>query len=182
MIEAEKHAILGEGPRDLDVYELTLRGIARKHQFNPESARAGRADLEEAIRRDPNYAPAWAYLAWINLIDTLLQFTGEWTFSRLAELIGQFNRAIELDASLPAPYQGLSQALIYADDVRGSLAAARRAVELAPSDADGLLFLANALVRVGKNRRGLGVGREGHGTQYFSAALLPLVLRHGPLG
>ncbi len=150
MIEAEKHAILGEGPRDLDVYELTLRGIARKHQFNPKSARAGRADLEEAIRRDPNYAPAWAYLAWINLIDTLLQFTGEWTFSRLAELIGQFNRAIELDASLPAPYQGLSQALIYADDVKGSLAAARRAVELAPSDADGLLFLANALFESGK--------------------------------
>ena len=117
MIEVEKHAILGAGPRDLDVYELTLRGIARKHQFNPESARAGRADLEEAIRRDPNYAPAWAYLAWINMIDTLLQFTGEWTFARLGEVIGQFNRAIELDPNLPAPYQGLSQALIYTDDI-----------------------------------------------------------------
>ena len=48
--EAEKHAVLGAGPRDLDVYELTLRGIARKHQFSPEATRAGRADLEEAIR------------------------------------------------------------------------------------------------------------------------------------
>ncbi|MGA7456412.1 MAG: winged helix-turn-helix domain-containing protein [Methyloceanibacter sp.] len=74
MREVEKHAILGAGPRDLDVYELTLRGIARKHQFSPEATRAARADLEEAIRRDPNYAPAWAYLAWTNLIDMLLQY------------------------------------------------------------------------------------------------------------
>jgi hypothetical protein len=56
--ETEKHAILGAPPRNLDVYALTLRGIAQKHQFNPEATRAGREDLEEAIRRDPNYAPA----------------------------------------------------------------------------------------------------------------------------
>lgn len=150
MREAEKHAILGVGPRDLDVYELTLRGIARKHQFSPEATRAARADLEEAIRRDPNYAPARAYLAWINLIDMVLQFTGEWQFSQLGDVIGQFNRAIEIDPNFPAPYQGLSQALIYADDVAQSLAVARRAVELGPSDADGLLFLANALFESGE--------------------------------
>ena len=80
----------------------------------------------------------------------LLQFTGEWQFSRLGEAIGQFNRAIELDPNFPAPYQGLSQALIYADDVPQSLAVARRAVELGPSDADGLLFLANALFKSGE--------------------------------
>ena len=34
---------------------LTLRGLARKHQFNPGATRAARADLKEAIRRDPNY-------------------------------------------------------------------------------------------------------------------------------
>lgn len=150
MREAEKHAALAAGPRDLDVYELVLRGMARKHQFSPDGTRTGRADLKEAIRRDPNFAPAWAYLAWINLIDMLVQLTGEWQFSQLGEVIGQFNRAIELDPTLPAPYQGLSQALIFVDQVPQSLAAARRAVELGPSDADGLLFLANALFESGQ--------------------------------
>jgi tetratricopeptide (TPR) repeat protein len=148
--EAEKHAILGTSPRDLDVYQLTLRGLARKHQFSPEATRAGRADIEEAIRRDPSYAPAHAYLAWLNLIDMVLQLTGEQHFSRLGDVIGEFQRAIELDPSLPAPYQGLSQGLIYADDVLQSLAVARRAVELGPSDADGLIFLANALFESGE--------------------------------
>jgi TolB-like protein len=150
MREAEKHAILGAGPRDLDVYQLTLRGIARKHQFSPEGTRAGRADLEEAIQRDPNYAPAWAYLAWIDLIDMLLHLTGERHFSQLGDVIRKFNRAIELDPTFPAPYQGLSQALIFTDDIPQSLAVARRAVELGPSDADGLLFLANALFEAGE--------------------------------
>ena len=148
--EVEKHAILGAPPRDLDVFELTLRGIARKHQFSGEATRAGRADLEEAIRRDPNYAPAHAYLAWLNLIDILLGLTGEWGPSRLGEVIGQFNRAIELDSSLSSAHQGLSQALIHAGDLGQAVAVGRRGVELGPSDADALLFLAVALFESGE--------------------------------
>jgi hypothetical protein len=44
----------------LEVYELTLRGVSHKHEFTAEATRKGRADLQEALRRDPNYAPAWA--------------------------------------------------------------------------------------------------------------------------
>ena len=145
----EKQAILGAPPRDLDVYELTLRGIARKHLFSGEATRAGRADLEEAIRRDPNYAPAYAYLGWLNLIDLLLGLTGEWGPSRLGEVIGQFNRAIELDSSLSSAHQGLSQALIHAGDIERAVAVGRRGVELGPSDADALLLLAVVLFESG---------------------------------
>ena len=150
MKETEKRAILGRAPQNFDVYELTLRGIARKHQFSAEAYDAGRQDLNEALRRDPNYAPAWAYLAWLNLIDTLLQFTGEWQFSRLGEIIGQFSRAVELDPNLPCAYQGLSQALIFTGDTAQAVRLGRRAVELAPSDADGLLFLGVALFEDGE--------------------------------
>jgi TolB-like protein/Tfp pilus assembly protein PilF len=148
--EVEKHAILGAPPRDLDVYELTLRGIARKHQFNGEATRAGRADLEEAIRRDPNYGPAHAYLAWLNLIDILLGLTGEWSPSRFGEVIGQFSRAVELDPGFSSAYQGLSQALTYAGDLEQAVAVGRRGVELGPSDADALLFFAVALFEAGE--------------------------------
>jgi TolB-like protein/tetratricopeptide (TPR) repeat protein len=148
--EVEKHAILGAPPRDLDVYELTLRGIARKHQFNSEATRAGRADLVEALRHDPDYAPAHAYLAWLNLIDLLMGLTGEWNPSRLGEVIGQFSRAIELDPNLSTAHQGLSQALIPAGDLEQAVALARRGLELGPSDADALLFLAVALFESGE--------------------------------
>ena len=61
-------------------------------------------------------------------------FAREWHFSQLGDVIAQFHRAIELDPNFPAPYQGLSQALTYADDIAQSLALARRAVELGPSE------------------------------------------------
>jgi TolB-like protein len=148
--EVEKHAILGAPPRDLDVYELTLRGIARKHQFNPEATRGGRADLEEALRRDPNYATAHAYLAWLNLIDIMMGLTGGLGPSQLGEVIGQFNRAIALDPSLSTAHQGLSQALILAGELGQAVLVARRGVELGPSDADAILFLAVALFEAGE--------------------------------
>jgi TolB-like protein len=148
--EVEKQAILGAPPRDLDVFELTLRGTARKHQFKPDAVREGRADLEAALRLDPNYAPAHAYLAWLNLIDLLLGLTGEWSSSRLCEVINQFARAIELDSNLSTAHQGLSQALISAGELGQAVTMARRGVELGPSDADALLFLAVALFESGE--------------------------------
>ena len=149
MRETEKHAILSHPPRDLDVQELTLLGLALKHQFNAEATREGRRALEEAIARDPRYAPAWAYLAWLNITDILNQFTGEWDMSRLDEVITQFNRAIELDPSLPVAYQGLSRTVIFKGDVDEALRLIRRALELGPGDADNLLFLGTVLHQKG---------------------------------
>jgi TolB-like protein len=150
MRETEKRAILARAPRDLDVFELTLRGIARKHLFTPEALRAGREDLEEALRRDPGYAPAWAYLGWLNLIDIWMQLTGERHPSHLNDVITQFNRAIELEPYLPTAYAALSQAVVMTGDLDQALTLARRSVELGPSDADNLLFLAVTLYERGE--------------------------------
>ena len=148
MREAEKQAILGRAPQDLGVYELTLRG-ASKHQFNQEDMRAARRDLEEAIRRDPNYAFAWAHLGWVNLTDIWMQLTGDWHLSRIDDVISQFRRAIELDSNLAKAYQGLGQAMKTKGDLAQALILSRRAVELGPSDPDNLLWHAIALFEVG---------------------------------
>jgi len=148
--ETEKHAILRRQPRDLDVYELTLRGLALKHQFNADATLEGRRGLEEALARDPSYAPALLNLAWLNVTDILNQFTGEWGMSRLDEVIAQFNRAIELDPNLPNAYQGLSRAMTVKGDLEEAHQLIRRALELGPSDADNLLFLGTVLVQRGE--------------------------------
>ena len=147
--ETEKHAILRRSPKDLDVYELTLRGVALKHQFTTEATRSGRSGLEEAMKRDPNYAPAWLNYAWLNLVDILNQFTGEWSLGQLDDVIAQFNRAIELDPTLPNAYQGLSRAVIFKGDTDQALRLIRRALELGPSDADNLLFFATTVMQSG---------------------------------
>jgi TolB-like protein/DNA-binding winged helix-turn-helix (wHTH) protein/Tfp pilus assembly protein PilF len=149
MRETEKHAILAHAPHDLDVREMTLLGLALKHQFNADATREGRRLLEGAIARDPHYAPAWAYLGWLNVTDILNQFSGEWGMSRLDEVITEFNRAIELDPYLPVAYQGLSRAVTFKGDLDQALRLIRIAIELGPGDADNLLFLATVLHQKG---------------------------------
>ncbi len=145
----EMRSALARPPRDLETYELVLRGIALKHQFNRQATTEGRALLTEAVRRDPVYAPAWLYLAYLNAVDCVLQLTGDWTLARSNEAVAQFERAIQLDPMLPAAYQGLSFLFRYKGDMERSLTLIRRAVELGPSDADNLLFLGAALLSNG---------------------------------
>lgn len=144
MREAEKQEVLGRPPRDLGVYELTLRAAA-KHRISTEATRAAREDVEEAVRRDPNYAPALTYLAWINMVDLWSHLTGEWGLSRIDEVVDQFSRAIQLDPTLAKAYVGLSQASLTRGDLAQALSASHRAMELAPSDPDSLVFHAVAL-------------------------------------
>ena len=137
----EERSALARPPRDLETYELVLRGIALKHQFNRKATTEARALLTEAVRRDPDYAPAWLYLAYVNAIDCVLQLTGDWTLARSDEVVAQFERAIQLDPALPTAYQGLSYLCRFTGDMERSLTLIRRAVELGPSDADVLLSL-----------------------------------------
>ena len=145
---AERQGVLGRAPQDLGVYELTLRGIS-KYQFNPEAIQAARQDLQEALRQDPDYAPAWTHLAWFNLIDLWLGLTGEWHVSRIDEVVAQFSRAIELDPQIPKAYLGLGQAMRTKGDLAQALSLSRHALELAPSEPDNLVFLAVTLFETG---------------------------------
>jgi len=139
--ETERQAVLGRAPQDLGVYELTLC----KHEFTREATRAARENLEEAIRRDRNYATAWSRLAWINLTDVWMQLTHEWDLSRIDEVVNQFRRAIELDPNRAKAYAGLGQAIRTKGDLSQALALSHRALELGPSDPDTLIFHALTL-------------------------------------
>lgn len=143
--ETERQALLGRAPQDLGVYELTLC----KHEFTRESTQAVKENLEEAIRRDPNYAPAWSRLAWINLTDIWTKLTHEWDYSRIDEVVDQFRRAIELDPNIAKSYSGLAQAMRTKGDLRQALTLSHRALELGPSDPDNFIFHALTLFELG---------------------------------
>jgi hypothetical protein len=51
-------------PESLDAYDLYLRALPHLTSVMPEEAAIGMGLLEEALKLDPNYANAHAYLAW----------------------------------------------------------------------------------------------------------------------
>jgi adenylate cyclase len=51
-------------PENLDAYDLYLRALPHMESIMPPDARIAAGFLEDALKLDPNYAAAHAYLAW----------------------------------------------------------------------------------------------------------------------
>lgn len=156
--ETEKAASLRRPPDNLDVYELTLRGLALKHRQSKENFVEGRRSLERAIALDPDYAPAHAYLGYINAIDAGAVVSGELGRADLPAAIRAIRRAVELDPDLPTSYQALSFALAMAGSSPESLEAAQRSVELGPGDAENLILLCRAQGKAGRYDEAIATG------------------------
>jgi serine/threonine protein kinase/tetratricopeptide (TPR) repeat protein len=61
----EQQAVHRRYTENVNAYDAFLRGKAKYGDFDrPETIEAARKDFEEALRLDPNYAPALAGLAW----------------------------------------------------------------------------------------------------------------------
>jgi adenylate cyclase len=126
-----KHAMY-EDPRDLDAYQLAIRGFWHLYRVTVEDNLKARAFFERAIELNPQRPAAFAGLAATHYADSFLQ----WTDSPARSLAEQFRaaeRCVKLD-----PAWGLCQwALAWAWSLMGerdkALAAAELAVELAPS-------------------------------------------------
>ena len=61
---AEIERVRRKRPEHLGAYDLYLRAVPYFASVMPEDVEAGMALLEEALRLDPNYAPAHAFMAW----------------------------------------------------------------------------------------------------------------------
>ena len=121
--------------QDLDAYNLYLEGRFHLNQWRPESAHKGIAYFEQAIAKDPNYAPAYAGMAdcytWLGVFG--------WSAARQAmpEARQAANRALQLDETLAAAHVSLGYVkALYDWDWPGAAREFKRALELSPGDAD----------------------------------------------
>lgn len=153
--ETEKAASLRRPPNNLDVYELTLRGIAHKHQLNKEAYLQGRAELERAVALDPNFAPAHIYLGYLNGIDAIMALTGALSAADLPAAIAEIRRGIALDPNLPIGYQALGHHFRLAGQIEEAHAALERAVALGPGDAENWILLGAVQNSLGHHERAL---------------------------
>ncbi|HVI19158.1 MAG TPA: hypothetical protein VM712_12305 [Gaiellales bacterium] len=107
--QAATRQLRQERPETLFAYDCVQQAFAYRRTSSMKTQPAAKACLEEAVRRDPSYAGAWAMLAF---------------------------------AHLDAARFGLVEPGARAGEIQAGLAAARRAVDLAPTSETALQSLA----------------------------------------
>lgn len=123
----ERRSVTRRPTEDTDAYTAFLRGIAAHQQGMSDTANLAlaRAELEQAVARDPRFALAWGWLAraYASQYRTGAQRTPE---VRQAAYRAA-RTAIDLDPGLPEAHLGLAQALFTDRDYEG----ARRELDIA---------------------------------------------------
>ena len=124
---------------------LTARGLIRTRNMDVFVTSSNL--LREAIKLDPNYAPAWASLAESLSLENFSDGT-EGLIAALPKANGYARHALELAPDLSDGHRVLALLLPYGSPE--ALSHFRRAVELDPDSAEALIGLGSALAAAGE--------------------------------
>jgi len=138
----EQKRIAVSRPATMDAWEHYLRGDAALSRETPEAAAGARAHFEKAAELDPNYSDAYTGIArsFTNVLRMDAATDREETLRRA---MSAAKRAVELDPLSSRAHFALSTVYILQNEHALSLAEARLAVDLNPSDSVALHALGN---------------------------------------
>jgi adenylate cyclase len=156
--ELEKTTV--KRPENLTAWDLLLRGMAHTNRHTREDHDSAREIFKSAIDIDPDYASAWAGLAWSCLAKIALIGTDE--RQRLLEEGTQAAmRAVELDSRSSFAHYVLGVAYAWDEQYSRSISEAEIALQLNPYDAQAHMGLGNRLDLVGRTTEGISKMEQG---------------------
>ena len=134
LLEGEAARIVAKGTKNLEAYLKIMQARELANQYNKESNALARQYIEQAISLDPDYAFAYASLAYTHFMDVLLGASknrGE-SIERGIDLA---QKAIAMDESLERPHGILSLLYILKREYDKAIIEAERALALEPNSA-----------------------------------------------
>jgi adenylate cyclase len=163
-------------PEDLDAWDHYLRALAAYHRMTKQDIAAAVADLERAIRIDPEFAKAHALLGQCHT------HVGMRGWSRPARPAFEEARrwaegAVRLAPASPEANQSLAFVLAMTGNAQQAIRVARRAIELNPNFAEAYAVLGHAHIFCGDLEAGMvachraerGSPRDSRGTWLYDA-------------
>ena len=143
----------GRSPEQLSPYEAVLRSFAYPYSATPEELTAARSGLEEAVRKAPGYADAWAMLSFLCGQDYVHGYDLQANALEIAASAAR--RAVALGPSNHLAYFSLAAVLWYQKDYDSFRDAAERAVALNPMDGNSVAYMGELLTYTGSAERGM---------------------------
>ena len=139
---------------NLQAYELVLRGRELWLRFTAEDNLEARRLYERAIELDPDYARAYASVAWTYL----MAFDHHWsedaadTLDRALEFA---QRGVKVNPASHSNFLTLGQVHLWSGRHDSAIDAFERGIAINPNDSDGYIFLAQAVCYRGDSERGV---------------------------
>lgn len=147
--DAELQRVAAQSPQNFGAYDYLVRGWAEWYKFKPESNQEARRLFEKARELDPNYARAYAGLAWTHALDYEYDWTEEYE-AAVQTAMNLAREAVRLDDRDYRNYWILGWAHLYSWEHQLALNNYNRALELNPHDAGLLAEMASLLIYTGR--------------------------------
>ena len=143
------------GTDSLSAYELFLQGRELRRTVVPANFPEAEALLGRATALDPDFAPAYAELAWLQHYYLGLRIGTGNPAEKLERGLRHARRAYELAPDLPFASLVLGSLHMRAHDYAAAERWSRRAIRLGPGDAENYAGLANVLSFAGRSEEAI---------------------------
>jgi len=157
--KAEIARVSEKDPNSFTAYDYVMKGWFEWYKLTREGNAAARDLFEQAVKIDPNYARAYAGLAWTYSSD----YDFEWTddFDKTLKLVLEnASTAVRLDPNDYQAHWALGWASLYDREYEKAMTEYLRARELNPNDAEVLAEMSNFLVYVGQPKQAIDQLKE----------------------
>lgn len=159
LASAEFERLAAKNPNSFTAYDYLLKGWELWSNFTRDDNRAARDMFERSRKIDPNYARAYAGLAWTYSTDYDFGWADDYD-ETLALTLQMAEQAVRLDNNDYRSHWVLGWAYLYRRDYDKAMASYARARELNPNDAELLAEMANLLIYVGQPEQAVSQLKE----------------------
>ncbi|MEX0280479.1 MAG: adenylate/guanylate cyclase domain-containing protein [Arenibacterium sp.] len=152
-----------EGPKDLEAYNLYLKGMSELRQRRPEAFARAKVFLDDALEIDPDYVEAHAALAFLYWESQQHGWLSHIRIENTTEAFVLVEQHLEMTRNSPTPVAHLVRSEWLSDmnrDSEGAISEARLAVKLDPSFAEAYVGLAGRLALAGETEEALRMTDE----------------------
>jgi len=148
-------------PSSLDSYDCVLQAYEYLHIHEPAVHLRARECLETAVVRDPDYADAWAWLAYIYAEEQRHRWNlRAESYDELERALDAAGRAADLDPANQVAHGALALTHFQRRDFDRFRAEAERTVELNPNNALWLAYMGLRFCTLDECDRGLPMARR----------------------
>jgi adenylate cyclase len=154
VVNAERERARRKPTQSLDAWEAYQRGLWHVYQYTAEDNAIGQELLDRATQIDPNFASAYAGLAYSISLNRSMGYLPDESHSadRVYELA---RKAIALDANDALAHAALGRAYLLRGDAGAAISNFRDALDVSPNHAVALQGLGSALCWSGQAEESL---------------------------